>query len=226
MGIFDARQLSTQDHLDIEDIRDDLVVLKNGKVSVVIETDSLNFELLDGREQDARIYSFASFLNAIEFPIQIVIRSQRTDIVRYLKLLDRYKAMQGSEAINNQVNMYQQYIKDLTQNTQILDKKFYMVIPSNQLPIVTTSWLRQLFGRQKRIVNINPLVQKAKDELHPKRDQVLRLFGNLGVGARQLKVDELIKLYYTVYEPDISGQELLNISDEAIDTGFVTGSAG
>ncbi|BCX14043.1 MAG: hypothetical protein KatS3mg085_575 [Candidatus Dojkabacteria bacterium] len=216
MGIFDPKQLSTQDHLDIEDIRDDLVVLKNGQVSLVIETSSLNFDLLDTKEQDARIYSFAQFLNSIRFPIQIVIRTQRTDIAKYQKLLDNYKSKINSEPLYNQVSIYQEFIDNLTESTQILDKRFYTVIPSMKLPVVNTSWIKQIFSGKKQIVNINQIVSKAKEELYPKRDHIINQYSNLGVQAKQLTNDELIKLYYSVYEPDRSGLEVLDLKEEDI----------
>lgn len=222
MGLFDAKKLSTQEHLDIEDIRDDLVVLKNGKVSAVIETTSMNFDLLDNAEQDARIGSFAGFLNSITFPIQIVIRTQRTDIARYLKLLDQYKAKTLSQPIIDQISIYQEFINNLTQTTQVLDKRFYAVIPSTKLPIVTTSWLRQLFGKPKKIINISKIVSDAKEELYPKRDHLLKQFGNLGIAARQLQNDELIKLYYSVYEPDLSGLDMLNLREQEIERNVVS----
>lgn len=221
MGIFDPKKISTQDHLDIEDIRDDLVVLRNGKVAVVIETTSLNFDLLDSKEQDARIGSFAAFLNSIRFPIQIVIRTQKTDIAKYLKLLERHKARMTSDAVVQQVSIYQDFISNLTQSTQVLDKRFFAVIPSIQLPIVTTHWLRQLFGRNKQVLNVAQIVNKAKEELYPKRDHILRQFGNLGVAARQLKNDELIKLYYSVYEPGITGTAMLNLREQEIGRGLI-----
>lgn len=222
MGIFDPKQLSTQDHLDIEDIRDDLVVLRDGRVSVVIETTSLNFDLLDSKEQDARIYAFAAFLNSIRFPIQIVIRTQRTDIAKYQKLLENYKNRMTSEAIKQQVDIYQEFINNLTQSTQILDKRFYTVIPSIKLPIVNTSWVKQVFGSKKKIVNISEVVQKAKEELYPKRDHIIKQYGNLGVGAHQLTNDELIKLYYSVYEPDRSGFDVMQITDEDIEQDLIS----
>lgn len=222
MGIFDAKKISTQEHLDIEDIRDDLVVLKNGRVSVVIETSSLNFDLLDVKEQDAKIGAFAAFLNSIRFPIQIVIQTQRTDIAKYIKLLDSYKSKVGSEAITKQVNIYQDFIKNLTESTQILDKRFFTVIPSQKLPIVTTSWLRQVFGKQKRIINVSELLVKAKEELIPKRDHIMKQYGNLGVSAKQLTNDELIKLFYAVYEPDKKGIEVLDISEADLKRGVVS----
>lgn len=223
MGIFDPKQLSTQAHLDIEDIRDDLVVMKDGRVSVVIETTSLNFDLLDSREQDARIYAFAAFLNSIRFPIQIVIRTQRTDIAKYQKLLENYKLRLTSEAVQQQVTIYQDFINNLTETTQILDKRFYTVIPSIKIPVINTSWIKQLFGNEKKIVNINEVLKKAKEELYPKRDHIIKQYGNLGVGAYQMTNDELIKLYYSVYEPDRSGLEVLNISDEDIEQDIVGG---
>lgn len=222
MGILDPKKVSTQNHLDIEDIRDNMVILKNGKCAVVIETSSLNFDLLDSGEQDARIGSFAAFLNSITFPIQIVIRTQRTDIAKYLSLIEAYKAKMTSDAVVNQISIYQDFITNLTRSTQVLDKRFYAVIPTNQLPIISTSWIRQLLGQQKKIVNISELLERAKEELQPKRDHILKQFGNLGITARQLENDELIKLYYSMYEPDQTGLEILNLRDQDIERGIIT----
>lgn len=221
MGIFDAKKISTQEHLDIEDIKDDLVLLKNGKVSLVLETTSLNFDLLDSREKDAKIYSFASFLNSIRFPVQIVIRTQRTDIAKYLALLDSYKKKAVSEPIARQVSIYQDFINNLTEATEILDKRFFAVIPSTRVPVVTTSWVKQLFGKSERILNVSEIINKAKEELYPKRDSMIKQFGNMGVAARQLTNDELIKLYYSVYEPDKTGLDVLNLREQDIESGIV-----
>lgn len=222
MGVFDPKKLSTQEHLDIEDIRDDIVILKNGKAAVVIETSSLNFDLLDEKEQDARIYSFAAFLNSILFPIQIVIRTQRTDIARYIKLLDEYKKGVNSDKVYEQVSIYQNFISRLTATTQILDKRFFIIVPSQKLPIIETSWIKLVFGKPKKIINISDILKKAKEELLPKRDQVITNLGNIGVSSRQLTTDELIKLYYTVYEPDKSGIDIMQISSEDIKNGIIT----
>lgn len=222
MGVFDPKRVSTQDHLDIEDIRDDLVILKNGVVSLVIETTSLNFDLLDSKEQDAKIYSFASLLNSIRFPIQVVIRTQRTDIAKYLSLLEDYKQKSTSEEIRGQVTIYQDFINNLTEATQILDKRFFTVIPTTKVNDVDTNWGKQLFGKPKQIVNAKQLLVKATEELYPKRDAIIKQYANMGVGARQLTTDELIKLYYSVYEPDKSGIEILNIRESDVEAGLVS----
>ncbi len=222
MGIFDSRKISTQDHLDIADIRDDLVVLKNGKVAVVLETSSLNFELLDPKEQDGKIGSFAAFLNAINFPIQIVIRTQRTDIARYQKLLEEYKAKTATQKVVQQINNYQAFVNELTQTTQILDKRFFAIIPTIKLPVIQTNIIKQILGREEILENIPSIVRKAKEELYPKRDHVLKQFANMNIAAKQLTNDELIKLYYSVYEPDKLGIEVLNLKAEDIGSSMVT----
>lgn len=224
MGIFDPKRMSTQEHLDIADIKDDMVVLKNGKVSIVVETSSLNFDLLDGPEQDAKIGSFAAFLNAINFPVQIVIKTQRTDIAGYLKLLDSYKAKLTSEAITTQVSLYQDFINNLTQTTQILDKRFYTVIPSIRLPQIKSNWFKDTFGTAERIQSVTKIVEKAKEELYPKRDSIIKQYESMGVAAKQLTNDELIKLYYSVYEPDKLGLEVLNLRDTDVEAGLVESS--
>ncbi|RMD77278.1 hypothetical protein D6810_01395 [Candidatus Dojkabacteria bacterium] len=212
--------MSTQDHLDIADIRDDLVVLKNGKVVCVIETSSINFDLLDPMEKDAKIGSFAAFLNAIRFPIQIVIKTQKTDVSRYMQLLENYKLRITSQDVINQVNSYMDFINNLTQTTQILDKRFFAVVPSQNMPVIETSWIRQFFGQEKKIVNIAEIVKKAKEELHPKRDLVIQNFANVGIVARQLTSDELIKLYYSIYEPDKIGFELMTLKLDDVKSGI------
>lgn len=221
MGLFDPKQVSTQNHLDIEDIRDDLVVMKSGKVSIVIETTSLNFDLLADREQDARIFTFAGLLNSLKFPIQIVIRTQQTDTSKYLNLLEDYKKKVASVPLQQQVSIYQEFITTLTSNTQILNKRFYAIIPTvGVAPVVKTNPLKTMFGKPERIVNVSELLERAKIELAPKRDHLVKQLDNMGLYAKQLKNDELIKLYYSIYEPDKVGLEVMEIREDSL-TGAV-----
>ncbi len=191
MGLFDTKQVSTQEHLDIEDIRDDLVVLKTGKVSLVIETTSLNFDLLANNEQDARIFTFAGLLNSLNFPIQIVIKTQRTDTSKYLNLLDEYKQKVASEPLRQQVGIYQEFIVNLTSTTQILNKRFYAIIPTTTIAPIKSSQLKSIFGKQDKVANVQEIMDKAKIELQPKRDHLLKQLANMGLVARQLKNDDI-----------------------------------
>lgn len=226
MGIFDARQISTQQHLDIEDIRENLVVLKNGTVSVVLETTSVNFDLLAGQEQQSSILTFAGLLNSLTFPIQIVISTQKTDTSKYLELLDEYKRKQVNQALNQQVSIYQDFIANLTTTSVILNKRFFAIIPTTNMPLITkTSPLKSLFGKDEKIINVDQLLLKAQTELAPKRDHLIKQFGNMGLTARQLENDELIKLYYAIYEPDKAGLDVMNVREDQIQ-GALVGSKG
>lgn len=225
-GIVNPKQLSTQQHLDIEDIREDMVVLKNGSVALVIGTSAVNFELLASEEQDANIYSFANLLNSINFPIQIVIRTVATDISRYTDQLAAFRKKSGNTPLGVQLDIYMDFISNLTENTNILDKSFYVVIPTKAFEAIKTSAVRQIFGQQQRIINISQIVERAKGELYSKRDHAFKQLEGMGLRSWQLTNDQLIKLYYSIYEPDKTGQSKLGISEEDITSGIVNTGNG
>lgn len=214
-------QITTQDHLDVEEIRDDLVVLKNGSVALVIGTNALNFELLAMEEQDASIYAFANLINAISYPIQIVIRTVAMDISKYLDLMENYRKEVANSPLGQQVGIYQDFVRNLTENTNILDKSFYLVIPTKSFEAIKTSAVRQIFGQKQKLVNVTQLIERAKGELYPKRDAMLKQFANLNISAWQLKNDELIRLYYSIYDPDKTGSSKLGITDSDISSAVV-----
>jgi hypothetical protein len=222
MGLFEPKQTTTQQHLDIEDIRDNLVLLKGGKVSLVIETTSLNFELLADREQDVRIFTFAGLLNSLHFPIQIVIRTQQKDISKYKEVVEAYKQKAGSASVKEQITIYEEFITNLTTNSVILDKRFYAIIPSIMSTSVATGGLREIFGKSSTVYNADQTIAKAMLELNPKRDHLIKQFANMGLAARQMTNDELIRLYYSIYEPDKAGLEVLNIREDGIGGALIT----
>lgn len=187
-----------------------------------METSSVNFDLLASTEQNARIGTFAGLLNSLNFPIQIVILTQRTDTSKYIALLDDYKNRVGYEPIREQVTIYQEFINNLTSTTQILDKHFFAVIPTLLTPAAQTSGLKQFFGGKAQIVNIREIVAKAQLELQPKRDHLIKQFGGMGLAAKQLRNDELIKLYYSIYEPGKVGLEVMNLRQDALEGSLVT----
>lgn len=212
---------STQQHLDIEDIRDDLLILKNGGVSLVLETTSLNFELFSDEEQDARILSFASLLNAVKFPLQIIVRTERTDVNDYIDKLKQYHDQHISEALRRQMEIYIKFIRNLTVKTEILNKRFFVVIPMHVAPLSKGfSFSDALFGKPKQ-VDVYKSLQRAKDELYPKRELVIKQFRKIGIKAWQLKTDELIQLFYDIYDPDKVGVKRVEIGDSDYTTGIV-----
>ncbi len=221
MGILGRKETTTQEHLDIEDIREDLVILKNGNVSLVMETTSLNFDLLSEEEQDIRILAFGGLLNSLNFQMQIVIRTERTDVTEYIDKLVIYKEKQISSALKRQIEIYIQFIKNLTVNNEVLDKRFFVIIPGVITSVQRTSAMRQIFGKPVKIKNIEEVLEKAKLLLYPKRDHLIKQFQKMGVLVEQLKTDDLIRLFYSIYQPDTPGIKKLILKKQDFSTGIV-----
>ena len=136
---------STQEHLEIEDIRDGFVVLKSGIVSKVLEVNALNFDLLSDEEQDVKIMHFAALLNSLNFLFQIVVRTELTDTTGYVEKLRAYQFKQISDALKRQIEIYINFINNFTFNKDILDKTFYMVVPESPSIVEKTSFIKQVF---------------------------------------------------------------------------------
>ena len=200
---------STQDHLDIEDVKDNLAILKDGSSCIILQTTAVNFSLLSESEQDAIIYAYAGLLNSLTYPIQIVIKSQKKDIGAYLALIDSQKAKMKNPLLKNQMEKYQQFIQKTVSENEVLDKKFYIVIPFSHLELGLSSAAKSPF-RKKSAPNLDKdmIIQKAKTTLIPKRDHLINQFTKLGLKIKQLTTPEIIKLLFHQYNPDTGSIDL------------------
>lgn len=195
---------SSQSHLDIEDIRDNLVVLKDGSCCLILQTSAVNFSLLSEGEQDATIYSYAALLNSLTYSVQIVIKSQKKDINSYLSLLNTQRQTIKNPLLKTQLEKYYQFIQKIVQENEVLDKKFYLVIPFSSLELGISSALGSAFKKKSSGLPfpLDHILQRAKTSLFPKRDHLISQLSRLGLKARQLTTPELIKLFYQAYNPD------------------------
>lgn len=200
---------STQEHLDIEDIQDGIVILKDGSCCLIITTTAINFGLLSEKEQEATIYAYAGLLNSLTFPIQIVIRSQRKDVSAYLKLLQQAENKEGKKEIKTQIQQYRQFIEETVAKNDVLDKKFYLVIPMSSLELGAKQALTSAFSKKALPFNKEDILQKAKTNLYPKRDHFLRQLNRSGLKGRQLNTQELIRLFFNIYNAEVKGQQLV-----------------
>jgi hypothetical protein len=192
---------TTQEHLDLVDIKDNLIVLKNGNVCVVLETSAVNFYLLSDVEQESKIYAFAGLLNSLSFYVQVLIRTENIDISRYLKHIDEYKAKQASPKIKYQIDIYRKFIKDLIVKNNVLDKHFYIIIPYLAWMPKKPSFVKQFFGKEPSISNVDNLITQAKVRLYPRRDHIMKQISRMGIHSKQLTTSELVKLFYSSYNP-------------------------
>lgn len=199
---------STQDHLDIEDIRDNLVLLKDGSSCLILQTSAVNFSLLSEAEQDAIIYAYAGLLNSLTFPIQIVVTSQKKNIGNYLALLAGQRQKITNPLLKQQLEKYYSFIQKTVSENEVLDKKFYLVIPFSSLELGISSALSTSIRKKPGLpFDKQTLLTKAKNALFPKRDHLLRQLERVGLKAKQLTTPDLIKLFYNYYNPDSGAVE-------------------
>lgn len=208
----DIIQSTTQQFLDIYDITNNFVLMKDGTVSTIITVDAMNFGLLAEEEQDAIMYAYAGLLNSLNYTVQIIIHSQTKDVTTYLKLLQEQESVAETETMRRRIKMYREFVGNLIHERNVLDKKFYVVIPASALEMGLLSTQSVLPGKTTfdiTSVERSLLIEKAKNLLDPKRDHMIAQFGRIGLFSRQLTTQEIIQLFYIRYNPEAAeGQQI------------------
>jgi type IV secretory pathway VirB4 component len=219
---------STQNALQIAEIRDGIVIMNDGSYRSVVMVKSINFDLMSPQEQEAVEYSYQGFLNSLYFPIQIFIRSQKIDLQPYIEKLDKIRTEHDNMLLALLMEDYIGYMDALSQQTNIMDKRFYVVIP--YFPSVTAQkaltqsknflgGLGGLFNNKEQHVVINEVdLENAKTELRNRVQAVLSGLLQTGIQGLPLDTQELIELYYDTYNPDTATrQQLKNFDDLTAD---------
>jgi hypothetical protein len=210
---------STQNVLQIAEIRDGIVIMNDGSFRSVVMAKSINFDLMSPQEQEAVEYSYQGFLNSLYYPIQIFIRSQRVDLQPYIEKLDKIRTEHDNMLLAYLMEDYINYIDQLSQHTNIMDKKFYIVVPyfpqTDVQKALTQSknfftGLGQMFSSKEQHVVINEAdLETAKTELRNRVQSLLAGLMQCSIQALPLDTQELIELYYDTYNPDTATRQQL-----------------
>lgn len=205
---------STQQFLDIYDITNDILILKDGSASLILQVNAVNFGLLAEAEQDAIIYAYAGLLNSLNFPVQIVIRSETKDVSHYLHSLQEQEEATPNETRKQQIKKYRSFVSQLIRERNVLDKKFYFILPASALELGLVSAESVVPGVKKaQAVELDRslILDRALTNLYPKRDHLIGQFARIGLYARQLTTQEIIHLFYNLYNPEAAeGQSISN----------------
>lgn len=215
---------STQSSLLISEIKDGVVVLRDGSLRAVILASAINFDLMSRQEQDAVEFSYQGFLNSLHFPVQIVIRSQRIDLDAYIENLTKLRANQDNELLGILMDDYITNIKALVEEANIMDKQFYVVVPFFPPVVSKSSFLSDLASifKSKEVVTVGEgEFQQYKTELGQRVQLVASGLAQMGIRAIPLNTQELVELYYTVYNPDVAVNQKL-IDARQMQTASVT----
>lgn len=219
---------STQNSLQIAEIRDGIVIMNDGSYRAVVMVKSINFDLMSPQEQESVEYSYQGFLNSLYFPLQIFVRSQKIDLQPYIAKLDKIRSEHDNMLLALLMEDYIGYMDNLSQQTNIMDKKFYVVIPF--FPVAETqAALNQsknfltgfggLFDKKEQHVIINEqALENAKTELKNRVQAVLGGLQQASIQGLPLDTQELIELYYDTYNPDTATrQQLKEFGDLTVD---------
>ncbi len=191
---------TTQDHLDVEDIDRDIVVLKDGSACVIMEVSALNFGLLSEKEQEATIFAYGQLLNSLTFSIQIVMVSKQKDVSEYIKLLENQLTTTTAPKIQQQLVKYRDFVKTIVRQGNVLDKKFYISLPFSSLELGVGTAVKSLSKRSKGLPQSKQqILERALTNLSPKRDHLIRQLARIGLRARQLVTAELVQLFFDFY---------------------------
>jgi hypothetical protein len=197
---------STQDFIEIESLHDDVVKLKDGSCVLLVEVAAVNFWLLAGEEQSAIISAFASFLNSLSFPIQILILSKKMNISHYLDVVEKKKETTTNSRLATLLSHYHGFIKNIVKKNTILEKRFFCVVPFSPLELGAS-------GLNLKNTSTTYIVTRAKTSLYPKRDHLLRILSRAGLTGKVLQSQEIAELFFNLYNPSSSGREIGDVGN-------------
>ena len=203
---------STQQHIEIAEIKDSVVVMKNKGLRAVLLCSSINFALKSTDEQDALIYKYQGFLNSLDFSAQIMVASRKFNIDPYISRLKLKEREQTNELLRIQTTEYIEFIKGLTQMTNIMTESFYLIVPYNPLRIEKTGLLDKITGKKstKSKKDAEQDFQELKSQLWQRVEFVASGLSSCGLRVAPLDTKELIELYYKLYNPSAKGNPELD----------------
>lgn len=212
---------STQQYLDVEEIRDGVIVLRDSSLRMIVMVSSMNFALKSSEEQEAIILAYQSFLNSVEFPIQIVVQSRLLDINSYLDSLRKRESEQTTELLRIQTAEYIDYISSLVELSHIMSKSFYISIPLFPFEKDKNGGMfSKLFQPAQQIIEKEKDFERYRDQLLQRVDHIATGLQGVGLKVAPLSTQALIELLYNTYNPATFQQEnLADISKLDVSTG-------
>jgi len=211
---------STQKYLDIAEIRDDVLLMKDGSLRGVLLTSSINFGLKSESEQEAVVQSYISFLNSLDYALEIVIQSRRLNIDSYVESLEAIEREQTNDLLRVQIADYRQFITELISIGQIMTKQFFVVVPYRWSGTGTNK-PKGFFERLREVSSPTAVIHLEEERFQEKRKELLQRVDHIvtgmtamGLKVQQLNTQRLIELLYTTYNPDVAEpQHLADIKE-------------
>ena len=200
---------STQRYLPFKEIRDGIVIMKDGSLRSIMLTSAINFDLKSDQEQNSIIYQYQNFLNSLAFPIQIIIQSKKLDLSEYIAKLKDMELKQPNDLLRMQMTEYIAFIQRLLEVTNIMEKKFFIVVSYYPPSVSTTGFWQKIFPGKEDIVIKEKDFQLAKEKLTERINIVTNGISSMGLKAVQLTTQEVSEMMYNHFNPTTSRHQRL-----------------
>lgn len=195
----------TQSFVPIQEVRDGIIILKDGSMRAILMTSSVNFALKSEDEQKSIIYQFQNFLNSLNFDMQIFVQSRNLDIRPYVSLLEDRLKVQTDDLMKIQIREYIQFVRSFTEQANIMTKRFFIVVPYTPVSTNVTRAKSGLFGFKKNTAKENKAMSDAfaesRTQIAQRIDVILSGVARTGVRAVQLGTEEVIEVFYQLFNP-------------------------
>ena len=216
---------STEKFVNIATIRNDCVILKDGSLRAVLMVSGINFDLLSDTEQEVIINAYQNLLNSLDFSLQILVHSRKVNMDNYLETIKHIGEKEENELLRLQIEEYYNFIDELVKSTNIMVKRFYIVIPYSSSPIIsaTSGGLVSIFDKLPFGKKTTPQEESQKKELDFENQKmqlyyrvsaVMSALKPMGLNAIRLRTPELVELYYNFYNPEKQERKNLAIASE------------
>jgi len=209
--------LSTQNHLKFAEVRDGVIIMRDGSLRMAVLCSPTNYDLKSSSEKDAIEFAYQGFLNGLHFPIQICIQSRKIDLEGYLDDLDQKLADQTNPLLAGLMEDYIFNIRDLLEQVNIMDKRFYVIVPYFVIEAAKGNVFKEMISSistPRDVVQTSTQFEERKRELIQRTSMVAQGLASIGVRSAILKTQELIELFYGSYNIDEAlDQQLANMQD-------------
>ncbi|MBI5079465.1 hypothetical protein HZB06_02225 [Candidatus Wolfebacteria bacterium] len=206
----------TQDLVDVEDIKDGTIILKNGSVCRVLMVSGVNLELKSEEEQNAVIFAYQNFLNSLDFSVQFLIHSRKLNIEGYIEAVSRRRESETNELLKNQISEYTEFVRSFVESNAIMSKNFFAIVP--YYPIMTPKSGKTLFNFLKfgeqitSSVSADQTLEQKMVQLNQRADQVISGLNQIGLRTVALNDEELTEFFYNLYNPETVEKKELKIA--------------
>ena len=197
-----ATDNASQHFVPIKDIHDDVVVLKDGQMCMILLASSINFALKSADEQQAILGQFQSFLNSIDFSLQIYIQSRRLDIRPYMEILRKRETSQDNDLMRVQLREYMEFINTFTTQVDIMTKNFFVVVPYTAISLEVKGFSRFLKTSPEKEARAHDKFFEDRTQLEQRVSVVEQGLSRIGIRTAPLGTEELTELFYHIFNPE------------------------